>query len=78
MSGAGVETSILDLYKLVCSLVGRCPEPRRAPPRRGDVRRSVADISRAREELGWTPRTGLEEGLKATIDYFKSSLFKES
>ncbi len=62
--GSGVETSILDLYKLVCTLVGRCPEPRR----------SVADISRAREVLGWAPRISLDEGLKATIGYFKTGL----
>lgn len=71
--GSGVETSVLDLFRLLCTLVGRCPKPRRAPPRRGDVRRSVADISKAREELGWSPKVGLEEGLKATIEYFNTS-----
>jgi UDP-glucose 4-epimerase len=70
--GSGVETSILSLYKMVCSLVGRCPDPRKAQPRRGDVRRSVADITRAKEGLGWTPRTSLREGLASTIKHFKA------
>lgn len=70
--GSGVETRIIDLYKMVCSLIGWCPEPRRAPPRRGDVRRSVADTSRARERLSWTPRVNLKEGLTATIKHLQA------
>lgn len=44
-------------------------------PRVGDVRHSLADISRARELLGYEPQVGLEEGLRRTIDWWKSSRF---
>jgi UDP-glucose 4-epimerase len=44
-------------------------------PRIGDVRHSLADITRARELLGYEPRVGLEEGLRKTIDWWKQSRF---
>jgi nucleoside-diphosphate-sugar epimerase len=45
------------------------------PPRAGDVVHSLADITRARELLGFEPRVGLREGLQLTIDWWKQSRF---
>ncbi|HKR61829.1 MAG TPA: SDR family oxidoreductase [Pyrinomonadaceae bacterium] len=45
------------------------------PPRAGDVMHSLADITRARELLGFEPRFGLREGLELTIDWWKRSRF---
>jgi len=47
-------------------------------PRAGDVLHSLADISRARELLGFEPRVGLREGLQLTIDWWKQSRFASS
>ena len=47
-------------------------------PRAGDVRHSLADITRAREMLGFEPRVSLEEGLRHTIDWWKESRFARS
>ncbi|MGH9906516.1 MAG: SDR family oxidoreductase [Pyrinomonadaceae bacterium] len=44
-------------------------------PRSGDVLHSLADISRARELLGFNPRVGLREGLQLTIEWWKQSRF---
>ncbi|HJR08355.1 MAG TPA: SDR family oxidoreductase [Pyrinomonadaceae bacterium] len=44
-------------------------------PRVGDVKHSLADITRARELLGYEPQVGLEEGLQLTIDWWKQSRF---
>jgi nucleoside-diphosphate-sugar epimerase len=44
-------------------------------PRVGDVKHSLADITRARQLLGYEPRVGLEEGLRHTIDWWKRSRF---
>ncbi len=44
-------------------------------PRTGDVRHSLADITRAREFLGYEPQVGLEEGLRRTIEWWKQSRF---
>ena len=44
-------------------------------PRAGDVRHSLADISRARDLLGFEPRIDLRTGLQHTIDWWKKSRF---
>ena len=44
-------------------------------PRVGDVRHSLADNSMARELLGYESKVDLREGLKRTIDWWKSSRF---
>ena len=43
------------------------------PPRRGDVRHSLADISLARDVLGYQPKVTLVEGLRRTVEFFASS-----
>jgi nucleoside-diphosphate-sugar epimerase len=48
------------------------------PPRAGDVKHSLADITRARELLGFEPRVGLRPGLELTIDWWKNSRFAKS
>jgi len=50
-------------------------KPAYQEPRLGDVRHSLADISRARELLGYEPQVGLQEGLRRTIDWWKTSRF---
>ncbi|MGH9819281.1 MAG: LPS biosynthesis protein WbpP, partial [Pyrinomonadaceae bacterium] len=45
------------------------------PERKGDVKHSQADNSRAIEWLGYRQHVGLEDGLKKTIDWWKSSRF---
>ena len=44
-------------------------------PRKGDVRDSLADISRAREMLGFAPQVDLQAGLESTMDWWKNSRF---
>ncbi|HKO62867.1 MAG TPA: SDR family oxidoreductase [Pyrinomonadaceae bacterium] len=48
------------------------------PPRAGDVKHSLADISRARELLGFEPKVDLRQGLSLTIDWWKNSRFARS
>jgi UDP-N-acetylglucosamine/UDP-N-acetyl-alpha-D-glucosaminouronate 4-epimerase len=43
------------------------------PPRRGDVRHSLADISLARDVLGYQPKVTVLEGLRQTVEFFISS-----
>ena len=47
-------------------------------PRAGDVKHSLADISRARELLGFEPRVGLRQGLESTIEWWKGSRFAKA
>ncbi len=72
--GSGVEVSILDLLKTIERILGYEIPPRFEPPRKGDVRRSCANIAKAKKVLGWSPKHGLEEGLRITIEYYKKRL----
>ena len=64
--GTGEETSVLDLYELCRRVAGSELEAEEAPPRLGEIQRSVLDVSRAKRDLGWSPEVPLEEGLRRT------------
>jgi nucleoside-diphosphate-sugar epimerase len=64
---------LLDVLRSVTGRTGVEADYREA--RVGDVRHSLADITRARELLGYEPRVGLKEGLQLTIDWWKQSRF---
>jgi len=67
---SGRETTILNLAEKMQEIAGVSSQLRFESPRKGDIRRSVADISRARSELGFFPRSSLHDGLTATIQWF--------
>ena len=72
--GAGGSTTINRLARRIRELAGGGPEPEHGPPRPGDVRFSLADVSAAREAFGYRPRTSIEEGLGITAaSYLKPS-----
>jgi nucleoside-diphosphate-sugar epimerase len=60
----GERVSVNRLYRTIAELVGSGLEPLYGPPRPGDVRDSLADVSLAGELLGYEPLVGLEEGLR--------------
>ena len=64
--GRGERVSINRLAELVIKLVGNSVEPVHQEPKPGDIRHSLADISRARQ-FGYNPKYNLEEGLRETI-----------
>lgn len=66
----GQQTSLLELLERLGAICGRQMEPRFEAPRQGDVKDSVADIGRAVDRLGFTPRVGLDEGLRLTVEWF--------
>ncbi|MGH2449900.1 MAG: NAD-dependent epimerase/dehydratase family protein, partial [Candidatus Limnocylindria bacterium] len=63
--GGGSETTLGEVIALCEGMVGRRLALRHEQAAAGDVRRTAADTSRIRAELGWSPRTSLEEGLAA-------------
>lgn len=71
-----VETSVNELAAVVneqLTEIGLKPaEAEHAPPRKGDVRRNYSDISKADEVLDWRPETRLAEGVRETIEWFRS------
>ena len=68
----GKGTSVNELYALLKKALGSSIEAQYGPPRPGDVRHSVLTSERARRELAWQPRVDLREGLRRTVEYFKS------
>jgi UDP-glucose 4-epimerase len=71
--GTGKETSVNELHALCRAVTGTTGEPERGPARPGDVRRSVVDPSLAAQELGWTAKTDLEQGLRETWEWTRAS-----
>jgi nucleoside-diphosphate-sugar epimerase len=67
--GGGTETTLNEAISVCEQLSGRTLNRRSEYPAPGDVRRTSADISRARAELDWSPRTTLEEGLQAQLEW---------
>jgi UDP-glucose 4-epimerase len=66
--GTGVETNVLRLVELIGGLSGRDDfEPEFAPPREGEVERTVLDTSTAKDELGWSAERTVESGLEQTL-----------
>jgi nucleoside-diphosphate-sugar epimerase len=68
----GERVSLLDILEAIYALAGKRVAPRFEPPRAGDVRDSLADISRAQQLLGYAPRVRFSEGLARAMEYYRS------
>lgn len=66
----GEPTTVNQLVRFLGEIMNVQEIPRFAEARPGDIRHSHADISRARELLGYRVTVGIREGLKRTVDYF--------
>ena len=67
----GEQVSINELFRRLKEITGRDDiEPEYKEARTGDILHSLADISRARELLGYSPKVGLAPGLQATAEWF--------
>lgn len=64
----GRQTTIKSLAELIIALTGSNSKIKNLPERAGDIKHSLADISKARKELGWEPKYTLEKGLKEYIN----------
>ncbi len=73
VGGGRPPTSVNRILEIVSELTGSSPEPLREPPRSGDIRQSHADISRARELIGYEPKVDIEEGLRRTVEWFREA-----
>ncbi len=68
----GASYSLMELLGILQELLGTSLEPVHTAERPGDIRRSEADISAARESLGYVPQVGFREGLERTVRWFGS------
>jgi UDP-glucose 4-epimerase len=68
----GRSITLLELITALNDLLGLNVQPQLAPPRPGDIRESMADITHARTLLGYEPQVDFHEGLRRSIDYYRS------
>jgi UDP-glucose 4-epimerase len=71
--GTGAETSINQLYRTMAAQASVDQPAVAAPARTGELLRSSLDPGRAAIHLGWKPWTSLEDGTKATLDWFQAA-----
>ncbi|MCK4366690.1 MAG: NAD-dependent epimerase/dehydratase family protein [Thermoplasmata archaeon] len=64
--------SILGLLEVLGEIFNREIEPEFRDERPGDVRHSVADVSKAKDILGFSPRVELADGLRRTVDHLRA------
>src|SRR3989442_6401658 len=70
--GTGKGTSVNELYHTLAKIVGYPVEITRAPKRPGDIYLTYFDCSKAERLLGWKPEMNLEEGIRATVVFFRN------
>jgi UDP-glucose 4-epimerase len=74
----GERTSLNDVLATLREITGYRGEVRYEPERVGDVRDSLADITAARNALGYTPTVSFQDGLRRTVEWYKSVLIRNS
>jgi CDP-glucose 4,6-dehydratase len=71
---AETRLTVLELVDLIRSLAGADLEPEVLDEAVNEIREQRVDAGKARRELGWTPRHGLEEGLRRSIEWYREYL----
>lgn len=69
--GRGEQTSLNQIVAALAQIVEHPIEVQHQQPRAGDIKHSVADMTLARNELGFVPETAVKEGLEMTLDWFR-------
>jgi nucleoside-diphosphate-sugar epimerase len=70
--GSGDERSMNDIVACLGEILGRKLDVEYHPLPENDPIRRRPDTTRAKTRLGWQPRTTLQDGLRRTVDYFRS------
>ncbi|MDU6482016.1 MAG: SDR family oxidoreductase [Paeniclostridium sordellii] len=70
----GGRVSLNELYAEISKLLNKDIEPKYGLSRKGDIKHSNADISNSKKLLGYNPSYSFKEGIKLTIDWYKSNL----
>jgi UDP-glucose 4-epimerase len=68
----GRRVTLLETFHVLQKLTGYSGPPAYAAERSGDVKHSLADISRAKKHLGYNPTVTFEEGLRQTVEWYRT------
>jgi nucleoside-diphosphate-sugar epimerase len=70
----GRPTTLKDTFRILKKLTGYGGDPKYGSERTGDVKHSLADISKAEKHLGYKPGVDFEQGLKKTVEWYKTQM----
>jgi len=70
----GGRVYLIDLYNSICKYLGKDIKPIYGPDRQGDIKHSNAEISKARELLGYNPEFSVDTGIERSIEWYKNNL----
>lgn len=76
--GCGESITLLEIIRIIEKVLGVKLKKRFTPKRPGDVRKTWADITLIKKDLGYKPDVGFEEGLTLTIKWFRDFFLKNS
>ncbi len=65
---------LIDVYNSLCKALGKDIKPIFGPDRKGDIKHSNADISKAKKMLGYDPSWSFERGIDAAIEWYRENL----
>jgi UDP-N-acetylglucosamine 4-epimerase len=68
----GTKTSLNEVFEMIKEIGGSDLAPKYGPERKGDVKHSLADISKAKELLGYDPEFDIRQGMKKTFEWYRS------
>ncbi len=71
--GTGVESSVLDIIRALAPNAHADFTPELQPARQGEMERSCLDVTKAAEQLGWSPTVDLAEGLRRTVEWAQAA-----
>jgi len=69
----GEQTTLNELFDILREISGKSIKPVHGPERNGDIKHSLADVSKAKRLLGYDPSTSPAEGLRKTFDWYKKN-----
>src|SRR5580700_1486163 len=70
----GRRVTLNETFKLLQGLTSYSGQPKYGPERGGDIKHSLADISKAKAELAYEPKVDFEEGLRRTVEWYRTSV----
>ena len=71
-TATGRRVTLNETFKLLQKLTSYSGSALHGPERGGDIKHSLADISAAEEHLGYKPKVNFEDGLRQTVDWYRS------
>lgn len=71
----GEATTLNQLWQYICANTGTTLEPEYREERKGDVRHSLANVSKAQQLFGYQPAVTIQKGLQTTVEWYKQSSY---